>query len=289
MGKIMLNEISYSGGGGGNADIVRLTQAEYDALPSSKLTDDKVYMITDVNGNGSQFQPVIYSENEREIGVWTDGKPLYQKTVNITSFPNNQLINIPHNISNIDNVVYVAGTAHIKTSIDANNIFVNFPRVQDTDATANMAVDINNTYVSLKGRQSDFAYLFDYGYVTIQYTKTTDTAGSGQWTPQGVPAVHYSTDEQVIGTWIDGSTLYEKTIILSTPLSMNAYSWGTVSTLTEQINIVSAEGIYNTGTEYAFYPIGANCDTNKELIILNYRNVQNSINIIILRYTKTTS
>lgn len=27
-----------------------------------------------------------------------------------------------------------------------------------------------------------------------------------------VDPVHYSTDEQVIGTWIDGSTLYQKTV-----------------------------------------------------------------------------
>ena len=27
-----------------------------------------------------KIQPVIYSTEEREIGVWTDGKPLYQKT-----------------------------------------------------------------------------------------------------------------------------------------------------------------------------------------------------------------
>ena len=46
--------------------------------------------------------------------------------------------------------------------------------------------------------------------ITVQYTKTTDTAGSGVWTPQGVPAVHYSTEEQVIGTWL-GETLYQKT------------------------------------------------------------------------------
>ena len=52
-------------------------------------------------------------------------------------------------------------------------------------------------------------------YITLQYTKTTDTAGSGTWTPQGVPAIHYSTDEQVVGTWVDGSTLYEITGILN--------------------------------------------------------------------------
>ena len=48
----------------------------------------------------------------------------------------------------------------------------------------------------------------------LKKTKTTDVAGSGTWTPQGVPTVHYSTDEQVIGTWL-GETLYQKTLHIS--------------------------------------------------------------------------
>lgn len=176
-----------------------------------------------------KLQPVIYSIEEREIGVWTDGKPLYQKTVRITSFPNNQLISIPHNISSIDNVVYVAGTAHIKTSVDVNNNFVNFPRIQDTDATANMAVDVNNTNILLKGRQSDFDYLFDYGYVTLQYTKTTDQAGAGTWTPDGAYAHHYSTDEHIVGTY-EGETLYERNIdiTLADSSDMQTFAPGTL-------------------------------------------------------------
>jgi hypothetical protein len=47
-------------------------------------------------------------------------------------------------------------------------------------------------------------------YVTVYYTKTTDTAGSGSYNTLGVPTVHYTTDEQVIGTWIDGKPLYER-------------------------------------------------------------------------------
>ena len=49
-------------------------------------------------------------------------------------------------------------------------------------------------------------------WVTRKYTKTTDTPGSGTWTPSGAPAVHYSTEEQVVGTWVDGKTVYQDTI-----------------------------------------------------------------------------
>ena len=110
MGKIMLNEIDYSGG---NANVIRLTQAEYDALPPSKLTDNNVYMITDVNGDGSQFQPVIYSEDEREIGVWVDGKPLYEKTFYLASGSlSTGTLDVPNDLTNIDRVVGYSGVVH---------------------------------------------------------------------------------------------------------------------------------------------------------------------------------
>lgn len=39
-----------------------------------------------------------------------------------------------------------------------------------------------------------------------------------------VDPVHYSTDEQVIGTWIDGSTLYQKTYEGITSASSSIYT-----------------------------------------------------------------
>ena len=208
MGKIMLNEIDYSGG---NANVIRLTQAEYDALPPSKLTDNNVYMITDVNGDGSQFQPVIYSEDEREIGVWTDGKPLYQKTFLGTVSGSSPEYTI--DISNMDIESIVCSSLHSTSSTDTQTSLYyysssDFIRWYSNDGMTEIKINSNGDSSSYPKRPYDFR-------LTIQYTKTTDTAGSGTWTPQGVPAVHYSTDEKVVGTWIDGSTLYEKTIIAS--------------------------------------------------------------------------
>lgn len=194
MGKIMLNEIDYSGG---NANVIRLTQAEYDALPPSKLTDNNVYMITDVNGDGSQFQPVIYSEDEREIGVWTDGKPLYERVFNRTLNPITMSGNSWYQFAQATEQIECISA----TLIEYENGAIGgcYP------ALANY----NNGYIQAMHFRNTVQDTF--GYLIIQYTKTTDTAGSGTWTPQGVPAVHYSTDEQVVGTWIDGSTVYEKT------------------------------------------------------------------------------
>ena len=255
MGKIMLNEISYSGGGGGNADIVRLTQAEYDALPSSKLTDDKVYMITDVNGDGSQFQPVIYSENEREIGVWTDGKPLYEKTFLYSG--------------SLQNDTWYTVTSDGDTTRDIKNVVGYFyssatkfpiPYYRLGNYTA---FTVDNDY--------ELTILFDIGGVsmigyvaTIQYTKSTDTAGSGTWTPQGVPAVHYSTDEKVVGVDEDGNTLYEKFYRVANVYSTNTVVDSTKTPTNTRLKSLifgsfTIGGAYNN-TQYCTPHIGTNAD-----------------------------
>lgn len=202
---LYINGNKTGGGGGGNADVVHLTQAEYDALPPTKLTDDKVYMITDANGDGSQFQPVIYSEDEREIGVWTDGKPLYQKTLDFGTVSATKEVDVSS--LNID--TFVNSKIRIQGSV-----FQFADTVANDKRLLQVYFDTENDRLGLD--ISNFSsYTANNIFITIQYTKTTDTAGSGTWTPQGVPAVHYSTDEQVVGTWIDGSTIYQRTIHLT--------------------------------------------------------------------------
>lgn len=109
---------------------------------------------TDVAGSGGYqaygFSPIIYSDVEREVGVWRDNKPLYAKTV-----------------------------------------------------TTGGSVPSGATLIHREALE---------GYDCIYYTKLADVAGSGEYNTLAIPNVHYSTDEQVIGTWIDGQTLYQKTV-----------------------------------------------------------------------------
>ena len=139
----------------------------------------------------SKFQPVIYSTEEREIGVWTDGKPLYQKTyigLNVEILNANTWYDTGLLASGVD--VFVVGEM-----IDINNQA--YP--------VNVAFMSSNTKIGISCGMSNRTGVI----LTIQYTKTTDVAGSGTWTPQGVPTHHYSTNEQVVGTW-NGETLYER-------------------------------------------------------------------------------
>jgi len=204
-----------SGGGGGNTNYQELTYDEYMALTPEQKTDGTMYFLTDVNGDDSQFQPVIYSETEREIGVWIDGKPLYEKTI---SFPNpsGRQDFVAHNIANVDHI-FVNGWHALRTAYGET--------IQGFEGTNSSwwasVFDVSSTGVSWR---IGGGWNCDAVIITFRYTKTTDTAGSGTWTPQGVPARHYSTSEQVVGTWYDGSTLYEQTLYFNNKKLTNSES-----------------------------------------------------------------
>lgn len=219
MGIFKLNGIDYmSGGGGGNANEQTLTWTEYCALTEEEKSNGTTYYITDINGEGKDgFQPVIYSTEEREIGVWTDGKPLYQRTLFYTG----------------DTIITVsANSSSTYSATGITDIYVN-DILPTLDQLIHYQIDL--TFDGNEKNIYQFEYCFqastgtfirshnpgiDYiGYniipgssITLQYTKTTDQPGSGIWTPQGVPAAHYSINEQIVGTWIDGKTIYEKAI-----------------------------------------------------------------------------
>lgn len=191
---------------------------------------------TDINGTGDKFQPVIYSTEEREIGVWTNGKPLYQKTMRCTagtSIGPNDWATIPWDDEPSDIDFLVTGQNH---QGDVPNSYATI-RAAYTGGHVKIAAIYSSTF----GANAQF---------TIWYTKTTDQPGSGTWTPQGVPAVHYSEDEHVVGTWIDGSTLYEKTINV-----------GTISTST-----TVAHGINNLDIIIDYSGFGKYAGTNKTII-----------------------
>ena len=205
-GSFILNGIEYFGNDGKNILCQEVTQAQYNALPASKLTDGIMYFITDASDGATGFPPLIYSDQEREIGVWRDGKPLYQKTIDCGALPNNTTKNINHNISNIDFIVKAEGYA---LAPNVNSIPI--PFVNNDNSTSQICLITTTSVISL--RTSVDRSAFTKSYVTLYYTKTTDTPGSGTWTTQGGYANHYSTTEHVIGTWIDGKPIYEKSYL----------------------------------------------------------------------------
>ena len=254
-----------------------VTRAQYDALPDSKYSDGIIYCIKDSgSANDSFFSPIIYSLAEREVGVWTDGKPLYEKTFDFTLVNNTSAgeANYPHNIQNVDKIFVATVSSGC-----------NSPR-PTAGSMYEIGVFCGQTVIRVEtGKDRHTERIV----VTLRYTKTTDNPGTGKWATNGVPAHHYSTDEQVIGTWIDGSTLYEKTITglsksvaprVWTNLSFVELGVSNIEMLVD-CKAYTSTGLYFTLGEFCAYPASTVIQIQS---VLDTR----TLDTLIIQYTKSS-
>lgn len=249
-----------------------LTQAQYDALPQSKLNDGILYCIKDVGAvEGNQFAPVIYSLEEREIGTWIDSKPLYQKT--ITGFSktvtSGDWTNITYNelgVSNIDRLIDCRAYTSSKLEFTLGEFcaYPSYELIQIQPVSDTRVLDT----------------------LTIVYTKTTDAPGSGTWGTDGVPMVHYDTNEKVIGTWINGSKIYEKVIDFGQNIAIAYDDWTDITSIvtTSWANIIMSDGLDENGT---YSPLSAS-GSEGYLELRSTLNIFRYVRYLIIRYTKTT-
>lgn len=130
-----------------------------------------------------------YSTDEKIVGVWLDGKPVYQKTINAT-MPQVTTSGVEASefttlgVNNIDKIIKVdtiffatnfrSGNYVVFTpSKDSNNIQVDV-RPPASSAPSTWSIKIVSTTTSGNGWTP---------YVTVRYTKTTDAANSAVSTP----------------------------------------------------------------------------------------------------------
>lgn len=284
-----------------------LTQAQYDALPSSKLTDGVLYCITDDGYvEGQKFAPVIYSTEERQIGTWIDGKPLYQKTINYGDITNGSTnIALTTGLTNIDKMFIIPEASQFDNSIPAPYIHTN------TNLLVGYFIENTNgvPVIQVRSGTDSKSYLLNTIF-TVQYTKTTDVPGSGRWGTDGVPTHYYSTDEKIIGTWIDGKPVYERVVTKTV-----SGTWPQVFTTLEyfpnletciKIEIIihrsggsfytangSSSAEYTEVPQYTQYKIAAsmrdiNTNPNLQYYVDGYTNTDVDKLYFIVQYTKTT-
>lgn len=196
-GKLQSGNLTFRSARGGTA--TRIT------IQYTKTTDTPWSGKFVPQGYGYVSSGDIYSFEERQIGVFADGKPLYQKTFDLGDIAQSSNAQVDITSLNIESVATIFG---IGKDSSGNIIPIPFAHTVNTTSNVFCRYNSNGKLGVYTGAQS----ISDDTVVTIQYTKTTDVAGSGEYVPSGDKAVHYSTDEEVIGTWIDGSTIYRKTI-----------------------------------------------------------------------------
>jgi len=192
----------------------------------------------------------IYSTSERMIGQWIDGKPLYQKSLYVpfSSFTTSgkfKTYNLSNNLPSGITIRNVFGYAKSATygicTIGASNFGGN------ADFSDEWAVGYYYSSVSMYSKVSVSRMDNDIKpdlYATVQYTKDTDSAVSiGNDTD-------YSTTEKIIGTWIDGKPIYQKT--LSKTINSTAGSWTDFETMAN-VNMLGFVGYATDGSQN--YPV----------------------------------
>lgn len=236
------------------------------------------YMVTDAQ---------VWSEEEKVVGVWTDGKPVYQKTIYTTT---------PSSTS----AAIMATIADFETLVDCFGYIVSSANVSIPMAPINTSGPACTIYVGSIGNitlKPNSSYTNRPATITISYTKTTDTANSVIVCQPNI----YSTSETVIGTWIDNKPIYRLCARDTTP---NAASEATIDfsgyNIDECIDLrILIKGA--ASTKPAWLPLPKFNESSTALQgqywlstghRLYYANLasgyQNTTAIVIIEYTKTT-
>ena len=238
------------------------------------------------------FPPIIYSDEEREIGVWRDGKPLYQKSFYISSLTSGYG-SLDLTSLNIDTIGYMDGRL---TNRDGEQVPV--PNAH-TNGFSDQSFVRYNSDKSLGVYLGSGIYPATNIVITIKYTKTTDTPGSGKYTTYGGLTHHYSTSEQVVGTWIDGKPIYEKVIETDQVINNSSQRLISKSDISSNLDqMIEFHGYYYDSNHS--YMINDNYYDNSDyhsMLIWEGNNFLSFIKMssssfpylrIICRYTKTT-
>lgn len=225
----------------------------------------------------------MFSTDEKIVGRWIDGKPLYQKSysasVNITSGSTSDF-QIVTGFDYID-VVKV----EILRSSDSTRFIL-----PNSGCNVNILSNGNLRLNTASGTSYSGILIF-----TIQYTKSTDSP-----VEIGIDT-DYSTTEKIIGTWIDGKPIYQKTLKIDNP----GNDWNnTVKTYTS-LGIDNPDLVWKVGsaildigsdhrqyTEHSYgtasyFTVLASSGNNGLLFKWTTSGTSNFI-IITLQYTKTT-
>ena len=145
----------------------------------------------------------LYSTDEKIVGRWIDGKPIYQKTINFTTPSSINTDSKILTISNGETVIDFHGTI---SRNDGGYMYLgsNYPSQGNS-----LFFTTNDSKIECYFRVSISTDTSRPAVITLQYTKTTDSAVEiGNDTD-------YSTTEKIVGTWIDGKPVYQCTYDLN--------------------------------------------------------------------------
>lgn len=194
-----------------------------DTLPTEGVETNSIYFLeTNANSNSDKYEEYVYingeweriggsayldtninsySTEERVVGTWLDGKPLYQKTIKFST-----PINV--DVNNAATVLDMRDFQELKyISVICSAALI---REQGTyQAAVVMCAARKHTDTELVVYGYGTSAWTSMEYITLQYTKNSDNTIGSMENPYS-----YSIDEKIIGNWIDGNLLYQKTVYI---------------------------------------------------------------------------
>ena len=147
------------GGSSGSSNLSELTDVT--------LTDLQANDVLKYNGsvwvNGDCFHE--YSTEEKVVGKWTDGKPIYEKVISYSLYGSGTL-SYPHNIENLKNIHFIS-MLHINTENGIKTIRTYVPWYNNASVYLDEITTTDILLYHVSNRTEFYEFI-------IRYTKTTD-------------------------------------------------------------------------------------------------------------------
>ena len=150
-------------GGGGSSTLAGLNDVSISSPTDGQalIYDSATSKWKNAAGGGGNWH--TWSRTEHAVGVWVDGKTVYEKTIQYTCPNSSAPYHIPHNISNMQTVVSLTGIINHSEVIPYGETF---PSKDSSMGRA--SINATEIYVGITGSWS--GYILE---ITVQYTKSS--------------------------------------------------------------------------------------------------------------------
>lgn len=246
-----------------------MTKAEFEQLSASEKQG--IINVTDESGSADR--------NYSETTLWSGSE---------TPSASGTQITLSDNISNYDEIVFVMNTDFV----GSNSFLVS-------------ELTIGETYIATIYAPNHYGAYWSYDSDTTVTIKSQSSTNLKTYTKvvgikygNGTQTFHnYSTAEQVVGTWIDGSTVYEKTVSLGN--LPNDSTLNVAHDISNLGKVISVTGVAQRETNFiaVFFPYATTNRVDTIFVTISQTNVNITTysdrsaftGYVTIQYTKSTS
>ena len=305
-------DVGTGGGGGGSADHITLTQAQYDALVQAGTVDPNAYYFIEDGSPSAYTEKVLYTNLDESSWVSQADGTVITLSDDITQFDEIRFEGAFFEVNNATGhkLTHFSSVRTPKTTIV--NCLDNYADSNTNPLQWQAIVDAPCTFLWSNNQLYSYGFSLKIPTTTSVLVKTRHVTGWAA-TYCGITKIvgikydvigggsghNYSTNEQIVGTWIDGSPIYEKTI-QATPttgdyaIDISALNidvvvdlWGISkqSISAGRYHSIKVPYCYDTNDRALVY---YQSDTGYLKLVGSSANINNEWHIII-RYTKSSS